>query len=98
MEESPWSGRHHILRVSRDEWVRQVFKVKKYYTAMRCVKGREAGSVVIPLKKVGKVDSIIGHGVIEGVEPLEEMSKDERAMCQRYGWRVAIKFGYLKRL
>lgn len=89
--------KHHILRISRDEWVKQVFEVKKYYTAMRRVKGWEIGSMVIFLKKVEKADSLIGYGVIEGIETLDDMSEDEKAMCQKHGWKVAIRFSDLEK-
>ncbi|KPV62362.1 MAG: hypothetical protein AOA65_1901 [Candidatus Bathyarchaeota archaeon BA1] len=92
------SIRHHILRVSRDEWVRQVFDVKKYYTGMRAVKGWETNSVVIFLKKVEKTDSVIGYATVEDVETLNEMSENEKAMCQEHGWITAIKLRDAKRL
>ncbi|MCS7115485.1 MAG: hypothetical protein RMJ15_05580 [Nitrososphaerota archaeon] len=89
--------KHHLLRISRDEWMRQVFKVKKYYSGMRSVKGWQTGSVVIFLKKVGKADSIIGYGIVEGVESLEDMDEHEKAMCQKHGWKSAVRFSELKR-
>lgn len=87
--------KHHILRISRDEWLKQVFTVKKYYSGMRSVRGWQTGSVVIFLKKVGKMDSIIGYGVVEGVETLEDMDDHEKAMCQKNGWKSAVKFSEL---
>lgn len=89
--------KHHILRISKDEWVRQVFGVKRYYTGMRSVKGWEINSKVIFLKKVGKADSIIGYGVIAGIETLDDMRKDEKAMCHKEGWKMAVRFSDLKK-
>ncbi|MEM3703520.1 MAG: hypothetical protein QXX79_03755 [Candidatus Bathyarchaeia archaeon] len=90
--------KHHILRISRDDWMRQVFSIKKYYSGMMSVKGWQTGSIVIFLKKVGKTDSIIGYGVVEGVDSLDDMSEEEKAMCQKNGWKNAVRFRDLKKL
>ena len=90
--------KHHILRISRDDWMRQVFEVRKYYSGMRSIKGWQIGSIVIFLKKVGETDSIIGYGVIKGIETLDNLSGDEKALCQKHGWKVAVRFSDLERL
>jgi len=78
--------------------MRQVFEVGKYYSGMISVKGWQIGSTVILLKKVGKTDSVIGYGTIDGIETLSDMSDNERVMCQKHGWKTAVRFSDLKRL
>ena len=90
--------KHHILRISRDEWIRQVYDVGKYYSGMIGVKGWQIGSTVVFLKKVGKKDSVIGHGSIAGIETIDDMSEEEKKMCQENGWKSAVRFADLKKL
>ena len=90
--------KHHILRINRDDWMRQVFEVGKYYSGMITVKGWQTGSTVVFLKKVGKTDAIIGYGAIEGIETLDDMSEEEKTMCQENGWKSAVRFSDLQKL
>ncbi len=90
--------RHHILRISKDEWVKRVFKIRKYYTGMRSVKGWESGSTVIFLKKVGKFDSIIGYGVIKRIKTFRDMNENEKSECKEHGWKIILEFSKVKKL
>ena len=90
--------KHHILRITRDDWIRQVFEVRKYYSGMIPIKGWKVGSTVVFLGKVGKMDSVIGWGIIEGIEKIDDMTVEEKTMCQENGWKYAVRFGDLERL
>ncbi|MEA2089336.1 MAG: hypothetical protein U9O89_01055 [Thermoproteota archaeon] len=92
------SGKNHIMRVKTEEWVRQVFEVKKYYTGMITVKGWKPGSAVLFLRKVGQADSIIGYGTVARIQGLDEMSEEERTMCRENGWEMAVTFSDVKQL
>ena len=80
----------YILRISRDEWVEQVFDLKKYYVGVR---GRwEPGLTVFFARKAEKGDSFLGYGFIDNVQELEELSEEERSECEKWGWKRALNF------
>lgn len=80
----------YILRIARDEWVEQVFDLKKYYVGVR---GRwEPALTVFFARKAEKGDSFLGYGLIENVQELEEMSEEERSECEKRGWKHALNF------
>ena len=85
----------YILRISRDEWVEQVFDLKKYYVGVR---GRwEPGLTIFFARKAEKGDSFLGYGLIENVQELEELSEEERSECEKWGWKHALNFKSLVR-
>ena len=83
----------YILRISRDEWVKQVFDLKKYYVGVR---GRwEPGLTIFFARKAERGDSFLGYGLIESVQELEELSDEERNECEKWGWKHALNFKIL---
>jgi len=80
----------YILRISRDEWVKQVFNLKRYYAGVR--RRWEPGLTILFAHKAEKGDSFLGYGVIESVLKTEELSEKERTECKKYGWNRAINF------
>jgi len=90
MKEGEFSSMGYILRISRDEWVKQVFDLKKYYVGVR---GRwEPGLTIFFARKAEKGDSFLGYGLIENVQELEELSEEERSECEECGWKHALNF------
>ena len=80
----------YILRISRDEWEKQVFEIKKYYTAVR--RKWHRGTNILLARKTEVGDSFIGYGVVGKVEHLGELSPEEEAYCQENNWKVVITF------
>jgi len=90
MKEGEFSPMGYILRIARDEWVKQVFGLKKYYVGVR---GRwEPGLTIFFARKAEKGDSFLGYGLIESVQELEELSEEERRECEKWGWKHALNF------
>jgi hypothetical protein len=90
MKEGEFSPMGYILRITRDEWVKQVFDLKKYYVGVR---GRwEPGLTIFFARKAEKGDSFLGFGLIENVQGLEELSVEERSECEKWGWKHALNF------
>jgi hypothetical protein len=90
MEEVKSGSHGYILRISRDEWVRQVFSIKKYYAGVK--RKWEPNLTILLARKAEKGDSFLGYGVIESVVKTEELSGRERDECEKYGWNRMIKF------
>lgn len=80
----------YILRITRGEWLRQVFELKKYYPGVR--RAWTPGLTVLLARKMEAGDSFVGYGTIGDFVKLENLSEDERSMCRRMGWRGAIIF------
>jgi len=90
MKEGEFSPMGYILRIVRDEWVEQVFDLKKYYVGVR---GRwEPGLTIFFARKAERGDSFLGYGVIENVQELEELSEEERSECEKWSWKHALNF------
>jgi hypothetical protein len=90
MKEGEFSSTGYILRISRDEWVKQVFDLKKYYVGVR--RRWEPGLTIFFARKAEKGDSFLGFGLIENVQGLEELSEEERSECKKWNWKHALNF------
>ncbi|MFB0523314.1 MAG: hypothetical protein ACETV1_06100 [Candidatus Bathyarchaeia archaeon] len=84
------SSKGYILRISRDEWVRQVFSLKRYYAGVR--RRWEPELTIFFARKAEKGDSFLGCGVIKSVQKAKELSGRERAECEKWGWRHVLHF------
>jgi len=83
----------YILRISREEWYRQVFSIKKYFPGVsRRWKPRE---VIFLARKAEKGDSLVGYGVIGKFVEKDLLPEDRRKECEMMGWRGAIVFSEL---
>ena len=80
----------YILRISTDEWLKQVYDRKKYYSGV--MRQWKRGNVILLAKKTDAGDSFIGYGVIDKVEMLWELSPEDEAYCKEHGWKCAISF------
>jgi len=90
MKEAGSSLQGYILRITKDEWVEQVFDLKRYYAGVR--RRWEPGLTIFFARKAEKGDSFLGYGIIESVLKVEELSEKERAECKKHGWNRAINF------
>lgn len=86
VEENPG----YILRVSHDDWVEQIFDLKKYYSGI--IRNWRIGTPILLAKKTQVGDSFLGYGITDKVEMLWEMSAEEEHYCKENGWKVAITF------
>ncbi|MFP3950929.1 MAG: hypothetical protein ACLFVP_02125 [Candidatus Bathyarchaeia archaeon] len=85
----------YILRISKDEWLSQVYDLRKYYSGV--MRHWDKGTVILLVKKAEEGDSFIGYGVVDKVEKTAEMSPEEKDYCLRNNWRCALSFDELKR-
>jgi len=83
----------YILRISTDEWLEQVYRLKKYYSGV--MRGWKRGTVILFAKKAEAGDSFIGYGVVDKVEMLWEMTPEEEEYSREHGWRCALGFNAL---
>lgn len=88
-------SKNYILRITRDEWVEQVFTIKKYYPGVP--RRWEKGNLIFFAKRFEGGDSLIGYGVVKGFVKKEDLSDEERRECEKMGWRGAIVFSELYR-
>ncbi|MCX6649985.1 MAG: hypothetical protein NTV61_11490 [Candidatus Bathyarchaeota archaeon] len=58
----------YILRISRDEWLEQVFRLNKYYTGI--MRDYKRGTPILLAMKAGGRDSFVGYGIVDKVEML----------------------------
>jgi len=90
MKEIESSSHGYILRITKDEWVKQVFGLKKYYAGVK--RKWEPELTIFFARKAEKGDSFLGYGIIESVLKTEELSEEERDECEKYGWNRVINF------
>ena len=86
---------NYILRISKDEWEKQVFALKSYYAGVR--REWEPNSKILLVKKIESGDAFIGYAVIKEIADLEEMSDEEKDMCINNNWNKKLSFGKLVR-
>ena len=53
----------YILRISRDEWLEQVFRLNKYYTGI--MRDYKRGTPILLIMKAEGCDSFVGYGIID---------------------------------
>lgn len=84
----------YILRIATEKWVNQVFGMTIYYTSLR--RRWKPGQTIVFLHKTSIGDSIIGYGIIGKICGKDELSEEEIRECEKYGWKKAIEFKYVK--
>jgi len=85
----------YILRIATEEWVDQVFDMAIYYTSTS--RKWVPGQTLLFVHKTSLGDAFVGYGVIEAIREKDDLSEDERHMCEEHGWKRAIEFQYVKR-
>jgi len=88
--------RSYILRISREEWYRQVFSIKKYFPGVP--RKWESGGIIFLARKAEKGDSLIGYGVVGKFVKKDLLPEDRRKECERMGWKGAIIFSELYKI
>lgn len=82
--------RNFILRITKEEWLKRVFKIKKYYPGVP--RHWERGGIIFFARKSEVGDSLIGYGIIEDFVKRDNLSVSERLECELMNWRGAILF------
>ena len=80
----------YILRISRDDWEREVYASKRYYVGVP--RKWKTGLIVFFARKTDIGDSIIGYGITGTVKRVEEIDEAERERCKEKGWRWVLNF------
>jgi len=84
-----------ILRISRDEWLEQVFRIGKYYTGL--IRDYRRGTPILLAKKAERGDSFVGYGIVDKVEMLWEMTPEEEDYSRGNGWKCGLTLRGLTR-
>ena len=85
----------YILRISREEWLRQVFEKQKYYAGL--LRRWNTGMTILLARKTDLGDSFIGYGTIGRIDMPWEAPREEQEYCEANGWRCIISFSKLVR-
>ncbi len=88
--------RSYILRISKEEWYRQVFSIKKYFPGVP--RKWEPGGIIFLARKAEKGDSLVGYGVIREFVKRDLLPEERRKECEMMGWRGAIVFSELYKI
>lgn len=82
--------RNFILRITKEEWLKRVFGIKKYYPGVP--RNWERGGIIFFARKSEVGDSLIGYGIIEEFVRRDNLSDKERLECEIMNWKGAIIF------
>ena len=85
----------YILRITRKEWVEQVFERTKYYIGIR--RKWLPSQTILFVHKTIKGDAFIGYGIVNNFQSFEELSDEEKAECEKWNWKGALDFTYVVR-
>jgi hypothetical protein len=83
----------YILRIATAQWVDQVFDMAVYYTSIR--RKWAPQQTILFIHRTSAGDAIVGYGVTENVYERDELPEEEKAQCEKYGWKKAIMFKYV---
>ena len=84
----------YVLRITTPEWVRQVFDTLTYCTNLS--RRWEPGQTILFVHKTHAGEAVVGFGIVEAIREKDELSEDERGICEKGGWKKAILFKYVK--
>jgi hypothetical protein len=89
------SPNNFILRITRDEWFKQVFSIKKYFPGIS--RRWEPGGTILLVRKAENGDSFVGYGVLEEFVKKDQLPEEKRRECETMGWRGVLVFNQLYR-
>jgi len=84
-----------ILRITKEEWFKQVFTIKKYYPGI--IRRWKEGSLIFLIRRSDRGDSLVGYGIVGKFVKREFPQDYEKRECERMGWKGAILFDELYR-
>lgn len=83
----------YLLRVGIKQWVTQVFSLAMYYTGLR--RKWKANQTVFFMHKTSFGDAMVGYGIVKEVHEKEDLSDEEKQLCNKNGWKRVIEFRYV---
>jgi len=89
------SPRNFILRITKEEWFRQVFTIKKYFPGI--ARRWEPEGAIFLVRKSDRGDSFVGYGVLEEFINKEQLPEEKKAECEKMGWKGVLVFNELFR-
>ncbi len=89
--EQPKNHSGCILRITKEEWLQQVFDLRMYYTGLRAVRWKPDMTILFA-RKGDEGDSFIGYGIIQSVKKVDELTENEKLECQKFGWIRRLDF------
>ena len=84
------SPKNFILRITKEEWYKQVFTIKKYYPGVP--RSWEQDNIILLVRKAEKGDSFIGYGVVDRFVKRDSLPEEKRQKCEQMGWRGELVF------
>jgi hypothetical protein len=87
------SSGNFILRITKEEWYRQVFTIKRYYPGVP--RRWEPGNTILLVHKADKEDSFVGYGVVERFVKRDLLPEEKRLECEKMKWRGELVFSEL---
>lgn len=90
MSEQRLSAQRYILRITREEWFRQVFTIKKYYPGVR--RKWEPHTEILLVRNSEDGDSFVGYGTLQEYMKRDLLPDKERTLCETMGWTGALVF------
>ena len=83
----------YILKVSHDDWVEQIFELKKDYSGI--IRNWRVGTPIFLAKKKDAGDSFLGYGVTEKVEMLwtiiHKSVVNSLLLCKKYPFQDFVQ-------
>ena len=83
----------YILRITKEEWFRQVFTIKKYYPGVP--RKWEPNAKILLVRKSEDGDSFVGYGTLKSYIKRDLLPEDERRECESMKWTGALVFNEL---
>jgi len=83
----------YILRITKEEWFRQVFSIKKYYPGVR--RRWEPNAKILLVRNSKNGDSFVGYGTLQEYTKKDLLQVDEQKECESMRWTGALFFNEL---
>lgn len=84
------SPKNYILRITKEEWYRQVFTTKKYYPGVR--RNWEPDAEILLARNSEKGDSLVGYGTLQSYVKRDLLPDEERKKCESMKWTGGLTF------
>lgn len=83
----------YILRITKEEWFRRVFSLKKYYPGVR--RRWEPNAKILLVRNTENGDSFVGYGTLLEYIRKDQLPADEQIECASMRWTGALLFNEL---
>lgn len=85
----------YILRIKDEQWVNHVFDMAIYYSSLN--RKWSSGQTILFIHNSPLGDAFVGYGVISRDRQKRYLPEEEKAQCERGGWKRAVEFKYVVR-